>query len=228
MKRILMIGVIGVSFALMRGDDTEAHLAGTVYKPSYRHISSYDCTGTFGQVPSLDQHAALFECTAVVHAFQVTCKNPKGKIVTPGIPSGPRTVTQTAASLFTEDDLTDKVRGRATKTLLLPDTVLDAGDAICRARNRNWTAADELVLSADVWLRTFDCPDPVGDPTCALRVQAFEALLRCTVPPQYSLPDNPPPGTPGTPVPTDYDCTLLAEAHCDRGDTCPIPPVPFP
>jgi hypothetical protein len=138
MKRFLVIGVIGVSFALMRGDDANAHLAGTVYKPTYRHISSYDCTGTFGQVPSLEQHAALFECSALVHAFQVTCKNPKGKVVTPGIPSGPRTVTQFAQDFITEDDLTDKTKGKATKTLPLPNTVLEAGNAICRARNRNW------------------------------------------------------------------------------------------
>jgi len=230
LKKILMIGAIGVGVALMRGDVVKAHLAGTVYSPTYRHIASYDCTGTFGQVPNLEQHPALFECAAVVHAFEVVCQNPKGKIVTPGIPSGPRTVTQLGQTLLTDEDqsLEDKEKGRVSKTLKLPDSVLEVGNAICAARNRNWTAADELVQVADVWLRTYECPDPALDPTCAARVQASESYLRCTVPPQYSLPDNPPPGTPLDPIPTAYDCTLLAESHCDKGEPCPIAPVAFP
>lgn len=223
LKRAVMIGVIGVSLALMRGDDAEAHLAGTVYKPTYRHISSYDCTGTFGQVPSLDQHRALFECVALVHEFQVLCQNPQGKVVTPGVPSGPRTV-QIAEDFFTEADLTDKTKGKAIKTLALPDSVLAAGDAICRQRNRNWRAVDELVLTADVTLKTFNCLDDL-DPLCAVRAQAFEALLRCTVPEGFSLPNNPPPGG-GTP--TEYNCTLIREEHCDQGGACPIDPIPFP
>jgi hypothetical protein len=218
LKRVMMIGVLAVGLFAMRASDAKAHLAGTQFVPTYRHIASYDCTGTFGQVPNLDQHPALFECVAVVTSFQVVCQNPQGKIVTPGIPSGPITVTQFASSFITTQDL-DKERGRVTETIGLPDTVLDAGDAICRERNRRWTAADELVLAADVTLRTYDCLDD----TCSVpngRVQAYEALLHCTVPPQFSLPDNPPPGG-GTP--TNYDCTVLEEAHCDKGDICPIP-----
>ena len=222
-KRVLMIGVLAVGLFAMRGSEAKAHLAGTQFVPTYRHISSYDCTGTFGQVPNLEQHPAFFECSAVVRAFEVVCKNPKGKIVTPGIPSGPRTVTQFAEDFITEDDqsLEDKTRGRAKKTLTLPDTVLQAGNAICADRNRNWTAAAELVLAADVWLRTFDCTDP-DDETCADRVRASEALLHCTLPAGYSiLPNN----LPATPL--DYDCTLLAERHCDQGDACPIT-LPLP
>lgn len=218
-KRVVTIGVLAVGMFGMRGSEAKAHLAGTTFIPTYRHIASYDCTGTFGQVPSLVQHPALFECVAVVRAFQVVCQNPQGSIVTPGIPSGPITVTQFASSQITEADLTDKKKGKATKTLALPDTVLEAGDTICSKRNRNWTAADELVLIADVTLRTFDC----ADESCSVTVPAYEALLHCTVPPQYSLPDNPPPGTPQMPVPTPYDCTVVQEAHCDKGDTCPIP-----
>jgi hypothetical protein len=225
LKRILVIGVIGVSFAVMRGDDAEAHLAGTVYVPTYRHISSYDCTGTFAQVPGLKQHPALFACSTVVHAFQVTCKNPQGRIVNPGTPGGP--ITQFAQNFLLEEGQTieDKEKGTATLTLPLPDTVRDAADVICKERNRNFSVADELVLAVDVWLRSYDCPDLVGDPTCAGRVQASESYLRCTVPPQFSLPNNPPPGGG---VATNYDCTLLGEAHCDQGSACPIPPVPFP
>jgi hypothetical protein len=227
-KRILMVFILAVGVLALRSGEVDAHLAGTVYKPTYRHISSYDCTGTFAQVPSLTQHPALFECVAVVHAFQVICQNPQGKITTPGLPSGPLTVTQFAESLFTEADLTDKTKGKAKKTLMLPDTVLAAGDAFCKERNRNWRAADELVLSADVTIRSFDCADPL-DPTCADRIPAFEALLRCSVPlcpngQPCSIPNNPPP----TGTPWDYNCALLAEAHCDQDGGCPIPPVPFP
>ncbi len=228
-RRVVMMGVLAVGLLAMQASETNAHLAGTVYRPTYRHISSYDCTGTFKQVSNLEQHPALFECSAVVRSFQFGCQNPQGQIVTPGIPSGPFTaVPQFAAGLITVADqsLTDKKKGRATKTLLLPDTVLEAADAACSERNRSWTAYDELVLVADVWLRTYECVDET-DPSCGDRVQASESLLRCTVPPQFSL-DNPPPGTPEQPVPTDYDCTVLEEAHCDRGDLCPIPPVPFP
>ena len=67
-----------------------------------------------------------------------------------------------------------------------------------------------------VRLKTFEC----ANADCTLRgPQAFEALLDCTAPPQYSLPDNPPPNG----VETAYDCTLIAESHCDKGGTCPIP-----
>ena len=223
-KRVLMIGVLAVGLFAMRGSEAKAHLAGTQFVPTYRHISSYDCTGTFGQVPNLDQHPALFECVALVRAFQVVCQNPQGKIVTPGIPSGPRTVVQSASAMITEDEL-EKEKGRVTETVPLPDTVLTAGDAMCRERNKKWTAADELVLVADVTLKTWDCED-VG---CANAEQAYEALLRCTVPPQFSLPDNPPPplGAPGNP--TNYDCTLRAEAHCDQDpQSCPLPALPPP
>jgi hypothetical protein len=218
LKRVLIFAVVAVGLFSMRSSDAKAHLAGTVYKPTYRHIASYDCTGTFAQVPSLDQHAAGFECVAVVQSFQVVCQNPQGRIVA-GIPSAGMTVTQFASSLFTLADLTDKEKGKAKKTLPLPNTVLDAGNALCAERNRNWTAADELVLTVDVWLRTFDC----GNETCSVKEPASESKLHCTVPPQYSLPDNPPPGTPQTPIPTDYDCTVVAESHCDQGDPCPIP-----
>jgi hypothetical protein len=76
-----------------------------------------------------------------------------------------------------------------------------------------------MVLTVDVRIKTFDCPDE----DCSNRVQAFEALLRCTVPPGFDILENPLPGTPENPIDTDYDCTLLQEAHCDKGDTCPIP-----
>jgi hypothetical protein len=221
LKRVALIGVLAVALFTMRGSEARAHLAGYTYSPTYRHIASYDCTGNFAQIPNLDQHPALFECFATVRAFQVVCQNPQKKIVTPGIPSGPRTVVQSASTFISATDL-EKERGRVTETVLLPETVLTAGDAMCRERNRKWTAADELVQVVDVELRTFDCGDDIN---CVNAQQAFGALLRCTVPPQYSLPDNPPPGGG---VPTPYDCTLLAEGHCDDGEDCDFDEVPYP
>jgi len=218
-KRVLMVFILAFGVLALRSGEVDAHLAGTVYNPTYRHIASYDCTGTFAQIPSLTQHPALFECDVEVHEFQVVCANPEGKIVTPGIPSDVR-VGQFASGLITQS-LKEKKKGKATTTVLLPDTVKDAGDVICSERNHNWIAGDELVLSADVTLRTYDCPG--GD--CDQKVQAFEALLHCTVPDcpndqPCSLPDNPPPQG----IPWDYDCDVLAEAHCDEGDFCPITP----
>lgn len=216
LKRVLGVSVLGVGVFALQGD-VEAHLAGTVYKPTYKHVSSYDCIGTFAQVPNLDAHPALFECEAVVSAFDVLCANPEGKITRGN--SGPRTVTQVAEDMFTNADITDKRRGKAQKTLRLPDDVLTAGDQVCKDRNRNWSAVDEMVLSVDVRLKTFDC----NNEDCSNRAQAFEALLTCTVPPGFDIVANPLPGTPENPIGTDYDCTLLEEAHCDRGDACPIP-----
>jgi len=211
-KRAVVVSVLGVGMVALQGD-VEAHLAGTVYKPTYRHVSSYDCTGTFAQVPNLTANPALFECTAVVSEFEVMCANPEGMLTRGN--SGPRIVTQVAEGMFSVDDLTDKKRGKARKTLMLPDNVLEAGDQVCKDRNRNWFAVDELVRAVTVTLRTFDCVDDA----CAETEQAFEAKLQCTVPVQFSLPNNAPPSG----VPTDYDCVLIAEAHCDHGDVCPIP-----
>lgn len=222
LKRVLLAFMLVVGLIAMQGD-VRAHLAGTVYSPTYRHISSYDCTGTFAQVPSLTQHPASFECAAVVREYELACANPQGKVNAGR--SGPVSVLQVASSLLTEADITDKIKGKASKTILLPDTVLAAANALCKARNRNWSAADELVTSVDVWIRSYDCLDS----SCSVKDQAFESLLHCTRPvcpngQPCSIPDNPPPGVPGAPVPTEYPCTLIAESHCDAGDPCPIIP----
>ena len=121
--------------------------------------------------------------------------------------------------MFTNDDITDKKRGKARKTLRLPDAVLTAGDLVCKDRNHSWFAVKEMVRAVQVRLKTFDCLNE----DCSEREQAFEALLNCTVPPGFDIVANPLPGTPENPIGTDYDCTLLQEAHCDHGDACPIP-----
>jgi hypothetical protein len=222
-KRILMVFILAVGVLALRSGEVDAHLAGYTYSPTYRHIASYDCTGTFAQVPSLTQHPALFKCNALVLEFEVACANPQGKITLGN--SGPRLIPQTAEGLISEADLTDKIKGKAKKTLLLEDNLLEEGDAICKARNRNWRAVDELVTSVDVILKSFDCVgDPTLDPFCEQREQAFEALLHCSTPicpngQPCSVVKNPPPGNN---TPTDYPCTVLAEAHCDEGELCPI------
>lgn len=212
-KHILAVGALAACLVLVPASSADAHLAGTVYKPTYRHISSYDCSGQFKQVPNLDNHPAVFQCEALVTAFDILCANPKGKINRGN--SGPRTVIQSAYSVLTNADITDKKKGIASKTMLLPDVVLDAADEICKDRNLNWFAVDELVTAALVSLRSFDCLDD----DCIELEQATESLLKCTLPDGYDIVDNPPPGNG---VPTEYDCELIEEAHCDRGDTCPI------
>src|SRR5262245_34908135 len=142
-KRALIALVLAASAIAVYEVGVDAHLAGTVYTPVYRHIASYDCTGTFAQVPSLAQHPAKFECEALVREFEIVCANPQGKINFGN--SGPRLLRQIAGDVLTENDLTDKDKGKATKTMLLPDTVLPEADRICKARNKNWSAVDEFV-----------------------------------------------------------------------------------
>ena len=94
-KRVLMVFILAVGVLALRSGDVDAHLAGTVYKPTYKHISSYDCIGTFAQVPNLDQHRAGFKCDALVLEFEVLCANPTGK--TNFGNSGPRLVPHEVA-----------------------------------------------------------------------------------------------------------------------------------
>lgn len=216
-KRVLMVFILGASIVAMRGSNAEAHLAGYTYSPTFRHIASYDCLGHFYQIPNPVQHPALFECIAVVQEFQVLCANPQGKVTTPGVSSGP--ITLMGQDLFTEADvIAEKTKGRADKSIRFADENSPLlNDRFCAERNRNWKAVDELILSVDLTLKTFEC----ADESCVTRgEQAYEARLHCTVPSQYSLPDNPPPGGG---IPTDYNCGDPIEAHCDQGDVCPIP-----
>jgi len=222
LKRVLAFSIVGAGLAiLLPVSDAPAHLSG--YKKldgSWRHISSYDCTGAFAKVPSLDQHPALFQCQAVVDSFDFLCANPEGKLTGPDGyvrgNSGPRTVELFAQDVVNEENLTEKVKGAAIKTLLMPDAVLEAATEECSNRNKTWFASDELILSVKVRLKTYSCLDDA----CTETEQASEQLLDCLLPPEYDIVDNPPPGG-GTPTP--YDCYLIEEAHCDKGDTCPIP-----
>ncbi len=221
-KRILTVFILAVGVLALRSGNVDAHLAGTVYKPTYKHVSSYRCFGTFAQVPNLDQHQALFECFSVVKAFEFLCANPTGKLT---FGNSVRQVLQLGESFFSSEDLTDKEKGLAKKSVLLDDNLLGECDGLCKDRNRNWSCVDEFVTSVDVTLKTFDCD---LDTNCANRSdQAFEALLHCDRPTcpngkPCSLKGNPPPGTPGNPVETDYPCAVLEEAHCDQGEECPI------
>jgi hypothetical protein len=172
--------------------------------------------GHFYQIPSPKNHPATFQCIAVVKELQVTCENPQGNRVTPGVPSGPYTLIGQVA--FDDNDvIAEKTKGRADKAIRFGDDGSPLLNA-CAERNRNWRTVDELILSVEVTLKTFDCPDE----SCTNLTpadQAYEAKLNCTVPEGFSLPDNPPPGN-GTE--TDYNCTLIAEEHCDRTGACPI------
>jgi len=214
-KRVLMVFIVVASMVALQGSDVSAHLAGYTYSPTFRHVASYDCLGHFFQIPNPEQHPAAFQCKAVVQELQVICENPKGKRVTPGTPSGPYTLIGQAP--FNEQDAIDeKIKGRADKTIHFgdPSSVLFTA---CSQRNRNWITVDELILSVDVTLTTFDCVDEACE---TLGPPAFQSKHHCTIPPGFSLPDNPPPGPGEEGNPTEYDCVVTSEEHCDKTGGC--------
>jgi hypothetical protein len=100
------------------------------------------------------------------------------------------------------------------KTIKLSQTVLEAAEDVCSDLGNKWSLKRELVKSAQVRLKSYECTDE----SCDGRRQAYEAVLNCTLPVKYDIVKNMPVDGVGTP----YDCVVVAEAHCDVGDACPI------
>jgi hypothetical protein len=215
MALLLIVGLVAI-----HGVDVDAHLSGYVYDPTIRHIASYDCTGNFQQVANLDIHTAAFQCVAIATQYEILCANPTGKVTFGN--SGPRTVTLSAQTFLTEEDITDKVKGKASSTVFFQGTeILADADLLCKARNKNWSAVKEFVTQWDVFIRSFDCPDMrescnVGDPGV---VMAFQALVHCDRPinPNNGLPYTLDPkaknAPPGGGIPTNYPCSAISETH---------------
>jgi hypothetical protein len=212
---LLMLGIIAVNRV-----DVDAHLAGYIYDGTWQHIASYNCVGSFKQVPQ--KAPALFECVGVISELQYVCANSQG-VETEG--NNVRTdITVLAGTSFGALDI--KQNGTATATVKMPQTALEFADLQCKTRNRLWHATRELVLKVDVSLKTFDlvCANkgPCTNPT--VKVAASESWVHCGRPFDangnfFDLVTNPPPGNG---VATPYPCFVVQEVHCDKESGCPI------
>jgi hypothetical protein len=221
LKKVLLTLILIVGVVAILRVKVDAHLEGYVYTPTIRHVSSYDCTVNIEQVRSLDQHPALFRCEAIITSFEVLCRNPNGKVTFGN--NIHEAVLVIGESELNEGNITDREGSKATATVLVDDTdLLAAATQACKDRNRNWTLADEFVKEWDVYLRTYDLVD--GD-----AIPAWAGRVHCTVPVNpangqpYTLDlrkNNPPPGSEGNPIPTNYSCALVTEQHCDGIELC--------
>ena len=55
MSKKVLIGLLLIGGLIaIHGVDVDAHLAGTLFDPTYRHIASYDCTAHLHEVPNPD------------------------------------------------------------------------------------------------------------------------------------------------------------------------------
>ncbi len=70
-KRVLMLGLLGVSLVALLGTGAEAHYQGYI---AGIHVSSIVCTVSLKQVPSLDAHPAITECTVTTGSIETLCK----------------------------------------------------------------------------------------------------------------------------------------------------------
>jgi len=195
-KRALMIGVAGVSMALMRGGDAHAHY---VNIGGYVRYHSLGCGTLLRQVPNPAQHPALFRCTANISVVEVLCQNPSGHDVNPG-----RAAIQISLVGQTEIEPADvnKKRGTAAVEAEIPDEALLNPDYCV---NPNWIPQVALAISLHAMLETFECNGPDNDP-CSILEPASFTELECDLPSQYNVLNLPPLDTP-------YACTVLGTGH---------------
>lgn len=191
-KRIMMICLLGVSLAVMRGSDVKAHLAGyTTINGYVRHVASFECGMTIKQIPNLTQHPALFRCEATVTEAQLLCENPANHEVNPGT-AATRVVFVGEASI-TEADITDKKKGRATPNVLIEDDA--AGSPLLDPRfcvNPRWHPVDVLSTKVEATVETAECTGTDPNP-CSSSVVVYREVVKCALPSQYSV-SNPPLG----------------------------------
>ncbi len=201
-KRVVMIGVMGVGLVVMRGSDAKAHLAGYQTVNGYlKHVSSFECGMTIYQIPNLDTHPAKFSCRATITEAQLLCENPANHDVQPGV-AGTRVVLVGERPVVPGDFT--KQKGKAKPNVLIDDNVaalLDPANCV----NPNWHPIDVLSTKVEATVETADCTGPVEDP-CSSSTPAYREVVRCALPPQYSVTNPPPPGT-------NYVCIAISKEH---------------
>jgi hypothetical protein len=205
-KRMMMIGILGVSLLARLGSEAEAHLAGTVIVGGYvRHVSSLEGGITVKGVPNPDTNPSALVFTATITRVRFQCENPANNQVAPG-QSADRTVIAGIAP-FDEGNI-NKKKGTGTAAVHLDtDFVVTNEDCV----NPNWFVVPESIFVEELSAKfeTVECTGPDSDP-CSSTVLAYEELRDCVLSGNYGYGKKengtPPPGTL-------YDCLLTSQEH---------------
>jgi len=201
-KRVLMLGLLGVSLVALLGTGAEAHYQGYI---AGVHVKSLVCTVSLKSVPSLDAHPAITECIVTTGSVEILCKNPAGHDVLPGESATQVTLVDQAP---VEQSVAEKKKGRAHVSVEVDDTpLLDPEFCV----NPNWIPVAVLTRSLTSEINTYACVGPDTDP-CSVRELASTVVQQCELPAQFNF-DNYPNNLPS--VGTPYDCPIQTFVHVD-------------
>lgn len=199
--RVLLSAVVGVSLVAGLGSDAEGHLAGYQTINGYlRHVASFDCGIKIKGVSNLTQHPALFECNAIVTRIEILCENPTNHNVAPG--ESATQATFNVSGLVNQENITDKKKGRAEKSVRIDDSAQLLRPEFCV--NPNWRPIQVLSTNVTVRYSTYEC----FEETCTLGPPqlAYYEDQECVLP-GFDRNGNPPPAG------TLYTCTVLGSQH---------------
>lgn len=167
---------------------------------------SLQCDAVLKSVPNPDAHPGELECVASTALIEVLCENPTNHQVAPG--QSATQVVLVGEKQIDQSDITDKVRGKANVSVVLPDDSLLKPEFCV---NSNWNPIDVIVRATSATLKAYKCEGPDADP-CSEKILTSTLEMNCALPAGYGF-DNyplnlPPPGTP-------YECSQPVIVHVD-------------
>jgi hypothetical protein len=181
-KRVLMLGLLGLSLVALLGTEAQAHYLGYI---NGVHVASIVCTLGLKGVANPDTNPAIVDCQLTDVFVEALCRNPSGHDV-PGKP-GFHQVGPIGEEPIEEGDITGK--GKA-----LVDVHID-DDPVCNSRvvcgKPNWQVKACLLRSFTATQNAYRCVGPATDP-CSVLEQASFVKSNCVLPAVYTVNAPPP------------------------------------
>lgn len=163
---------------------------------------SLQCDAVLKSVPNPDAHPGEVECAASTSLIEVLCQNPAGSDVLPG--QSATQVVIVGEDQIDQDDITDKKKGKANVSVVLPDDSLLKPEFCV---NPNWDPIDVIVRATSATFKAYKCEGPDEDP-CSEKILTSTLETNCVLPAGYDFDNLPPLGTP-------YECSEPVIVHVD-------------
>lgn len=165
------------------------------------YYDSIACDTLLKSVPNPATKDSVVECVASTALVEILCENPAGNAVAPG--QSATQVVLVASERIDEEDITDKVKGKAEVRVVIDDTAL-LNPEFCV--NPNWTPVEVLVRAMSARINAYSCVGDDIDP-CADKVLASHLETNCVLPGEYDFDNLPISGV------TEYQCSEPVIVH---------------